>query len=189
MKLAECKLESSSPYSQGRYYKVEKQPKELPEDFENRTWRERCHYNKDGYIFIPPMVFANSLKEAAKYLSLPIPGEARKTFTKHFEAGIMVTEPLVLPIKKDDVEPEWVFVPSNGQRGGGTRVEKCFPLIREWKGTVLFYILDDIITRDAFEQVIRTCGNLIGIGRFRPRNLGYYGRFKLADMTWVDNAA
>ncbi len=190
MKLAECKLVSQSAYSQGRHYKMDKLPKETDPDYENRTWRERCHTNQDGNIIIPPMQFTNSMKEAAKYLSLPIPGEARKTFTKHFEAGLMVTEPLVLPVKKDEVEAEWLFVPSNGQRGGGSRVEKCFPLIREWKGTVMFYILDDIITKDAFEQVLKTCGNLIGIGRFRPRNWGYYGRFKLADngLTWVDQA-
>lgn len=188
MKLAECKLMSNGPYSQGRHYKVAKLPKELDGDFEARTWRERCHTNKDGNIIIPPMVFSNSLKEAAKYLSLPIPGEARKTFTKHFEAGVMVNEPIVLPIKKEEVEGEWLFVPSNGQRGGGSRVEKCFPLIPEWKGTVLYYIMDEIITRDAFEQVLKASGNLIGIGRFRPRNLGWYGRFKVLDITWAENA-
>lgn len=188
MKTALCKLMSNGPYSQGRHYKVEKLPKELDGAYEERTWRERCHTNQDGYIIIPPMVFANSLKEAAKYLSLPIPGEARKTFTKHFEAGVMVNEPITLPIKQEDVEPEWLFVPSNGQRGGGTRVEKCFPLIREWKGSVLFYILDDIIVKDAFEQVLRASGNLIGIGRFRPRNLGWYGRFKVLEIDWKENA-
>lgn len=188
MKLTECKLESTSPYSQSKYYKVDKLAKELPGDFEERTWRERCHVNENGNIIIPPMVFTNSIKEAAKYLSLPVPGQARKTFTKHFESGVLVSDPIVLPIKKDEVEGEWLFVPSNGQRGGGSRVEKCFPVIRQWKAAVLFYILDDIITRDAFEQVLRTCGNLIGIGRFRPRNWGYYGRFKLVEMTWVDQA-
>lgn len=188
MKLAECKLESVTPYSQSRYYKVEKLPKELPVDYEVRTWRERCHVNQDGNIIIPPMAFTNSLKEAAKYLSIQIPGKNKQTFTKHFEAGVLVSEPIILPIKKEGVEEEWLFVPSDGQRGGKKRVEKCFPLIREWKGTVQYYILDDIITQDVFKQVLDTSGNLIGIGRFRPRNLGYYGRFKVADkgFTWVD---
>lgn len=188
MKLAECKLESVSPYSQSRYYKADKLNKELPVDYEARTWRERCHADKDGKLFIPPMVFSNSLKEAAKYLSLAIPGKNKQTYTKHFESGILVTEPVMLPITKEEVEGEWLFVPSNGQRGGGSRVEKCFPLIREWKGTVNYYILDDIITEDIFKQVLDTCGNLIGIGRFRPRNLGYYGRFKVIAVTWADNS-
>ncbi len=188
MKTAVCKLESVSPYSQSRYYKVEKKDGELAVDYEVRTWRERCHVDKDDNIIIPPMVFANSIKEAAKYLSLSIPGKSKQTFTKHFEAGVLVTDSIVLPIKKGEVEGEWLFVPSNGQRGGGSRVEKCFPIIREWKGTVTFYILDDIITEDVFKRVLDTCGNLIGIGRFRPRNLGYYGRFKVVDVKWRENS-
>lgn len=186
MKLAECKLQSVTPYSQSRYYKMEKLNKELSPDYEIRTWRERCHVNKEGNIIIPPMAFSNSLKEAARYLSLPIPGKNKQTFTKHFEAGIIVSDALVLPIKKDTVEGEWLFVPSNGKRGGGSRVEKCFPLILEWHGTVLYYILDDIITKDVFQEVLDVSGNLIGIGRFRPRNCGYYGRFKSTSITWVD---
>ncbi len=186
MKIAECMLHSLSPYSQSRYYKTEKLPKELPGDFEERTWRERCHVREDGHIIIPPMAFANSLKEAAKYLSLPIPGKARQTFTKHFEAGVLVTDPLVLVPTKDTVQGEWFFVPSDGRRGGGRRVEKCFPVIPEWAGQVNFFILDDIITKDAFTQVLETSGSLIGIGRFRPRNLGYYGRFKVGKVNWIE---
>lgn len=187
MKLAECKLVSATPYSQSRYYKEEHHPKELEGDYEKRTWRERCHANKDGNIIIPPMAFTNSLKEAARYLSLPVPGKQRQTFTKHFEAGVLVTGEVVLPIKKSEVAGEWLFVPSDGRRGGGKRVEKCFPLIPEWKGTVLYYVLDDVITQEAFTKVLMTSGELIGIGRFRPRNLGYYGRFKVESVVWVDN--
>lgn len=186
MKLAECDLESMSPYSQSRYYKVEKLQKELPVDYEARTWRERCHVNGDGRIIVPPMAFTNSLKEAARYLSLPIPGRGKSTFTKNFEAGVLVSEPLILPIRKDEVEGEWLFVPSDGRRGGGSRVEKCFPLIRSWKGKVTYFILDDIITEDIFQQVLETSGSLIGIGRFRPRNMGYYGRFSVGGVMWVD---
>ena len=186
MKIAECTLESVTPYSQGRYYDVPKLAKELPEAYERRTWRERCHVDKKGHLIIPPMAFTNSLKEAARYLSLQVPGKGKTTFTKHFEAGVLVSDPLSLPLTKDAVEGEWLFVPSDGRRGGGKRVLKCFPLIREWKGKVLFYILDDIITKDVFAQVLQTSGNLIGIGRFRPRNLGYYGRFKTVEIVWVE---
>jgi hypothetical protein len=132
------------------------------------------------------MAFTNSLKEAAKYLSLSIPGGRRATFTKNFQAGVLVTEPLVLPETKDKVQGEWVFVPSDGRRGGGRRVEKCFPLIPQWAGVVSYVILDDIITQDAFVQVLAASGNLIGIGRFRPINLGYYGRFKANKVVWLD---
>ena len=141
---------------------------------------------QDGYIYIPPMQFSNSLKNAAKILNLSIPGQGKAKYTKNFEAGVLVFEGIKLPIKIDDVKGEWIHVPSDGRRGGTTRVMKCFPLIPEWKGTVTYNIFDDIITKDVFEQVIRASGELIGIGRFRPRNWGYYGRFIVEDIKWVE---
>lgn len=186
MKTAVCTLESVSPYSQSRYYKVDRKAKELDRDYEARTWRERCHYNTKGQLFIPPMAFANNIKEAARFASLSIPGKGKMTYTKHFEAGILVSEPLPLSIMQDQVEGEWLFVPSDGRRGGGRRVEKHFPLIREWSGTVTYYILDDIITQDVFAQVLSIGGALIGLGRFRPRNMGYYGRFRVVSVKWSE---
>jgi len=187
MKKAICKLKSTSPYSQGRYHETPKKDKELHSDYEVRTWREKLHYIPDsGQIFIPPMSFAVSIKEAAKYLNLQIPGKGKSTYTKNFDAGIMVTEPLLIDAFKDDVLSEQVFVPADGRRGGTTRVMKTFPLIRNWEGTVTYYILDDIITEDVFRRVLEASGNLIGVGRFRPRNCGYYGRFEIVDMKWTE---
>ena len=186
MKIARCKLESVSPYSQGKYHNTEKNPKELAGDYEKRTWQEKLHVNTEGYVYIPPMAFANCIKEAATYLSISIPGQGKSKYTKHFQSGIMVTEPLVLSIKKEEVKPSWVFVPSDGRRGGTTRVEKCFPLIEDWKGIVDYYIMDDIITEEVFERVLRESGNIIGVGVFRPRNWGYYGRFKVVSIEWIN---
>lgn len=187
MKLAICKLKSTSPYSQGKYHETPKKEKELSHDYELRTWRERLHYSPDtGKVFIPPMSFAISMKEAAKYMNIQIPGKGKSTYTKNFDAGILVTEPLVLDLHKDDVISENVFVPSDGRRGGTTRVMKTFPLIQSWTGEVTYYILDDIITEDVFRRVLETSGNLIGIGRFRPRNCGYYGRFEIVDIKWKE---
>lgn len=56
----------------------------------------------------------------------------------------------------------------------------CYP----WKGRVTYHILDDVIAPEVFEQHLRDAGNFIGIGRFRPRNNGYYGRFKLNKVSW-----
>jgi hypothetical protein len=186
MRIAKAKLKSVSPYSQGKYHNIEKQSKELHGDYEKRTWREKCHYNEDGNIIIPPMAFANCIKEAATYLSIQIAGQGKSKYTKHFQSGILVQKPIILEIKKDEVQGEWLFVPSDGRRGGTTRVEKCFPLIREWSGEVDFYIFDNIITKEIFTQVLKEAGNIIGIGRFRPKNWGYYGRFIVEKIDWKD---
>ena len=184
MKTAVCKLVSVSPYSQSRHYTTEKLPKESARDYEARTWRDRAHINEDGFVFIPPMAFKNCLSEIAKYLSEQIPGKGKATYTKHIEAGILVTDPVVLPVRKDEIQGEWLFVPADGKRGSGKRVEKCFPVIPKWEGDVTFFILDETTTEDVFKRHLEQAGAFIGIGRFRPRNNGYYGRFRVESIKW-----
>lgn len=184
MKTATVKLRSTTPYSQSKHYTTPKLPKENAKDYEERTWRDRVHADQAGFIYIPPMSFKNCIAEAAKFLSVQIPGKGKSTYTKHFEAGVLVTDPLSLPVKKDDVDGEWLFVPSDGKRGSGTRVDKCFPIIREWSGEVTFYIIDETITKQVFLEHLQHAGSLIGIGRFRPRNNGFYGRFVVENMEW-----
>lgn len=184
MRVATAQLESLSPYGQSRFYETPKLPKEGSADFEARTWRDRVHTDEAGHIVIPPMAFKNCLSEVAKFLSVQIPGKGKATYTKHFEAGIIVTEGLTLPVTKAQVAGEWLFVPADGKRGSGKRVKKCFPVIPSWKGAVTFHILDETVTPEVFEQHLAEAGNFIGIGRFRPRNNGYYGRFKVTGVKW-----
>jgi len=185
MKTAIATLESVSPYSQSRHHDVPRDKKETARDHEARTWMERVHKTDDGYVFIPPMAFKNCLSEAAKFLGVQIPGKGKSTYTKHFEAGVLCIEPLVLPLLAVDVEGEWLFLPSDGKRGGGKRVDKCYPLIRQWSGDVEFKVLDETITEEVFKETLEQAGAFIGIGRFRPRNNGYYGRFKVKELAWI----
>ena len=185
MKKAVCSLVSVSPYSQSRYIAEKKTKNETSAELEDRTWKQRCHVNEDGKIFIPPMAFKNCLSEAAKYKSIQIPGKGKSTYTKHFEAGVLVIVPLVLDYTSENVPSERLFVPSDGRRGGTSRVEKCFPLIPSWKGNVEFLILDELINEEVFKSHLDDAGAFIGIGRFRPRNNGYYGRFKVESINWM----
>lgn len=194
MRQATATLESISPLSFGRYHDTEKETRgsgtttESPHDYECRTWKERAHYDHSGSVIIPPIYFKNCLAEIAKYLSLKIPGKRNATYTKHFTAGILVVDPIVLPVTRDTIQGEWLFVPSDGKRGGGSRVKKCFPVIPHWRGEVTFHVLDDVISPDVFEQHLRDAGSFIGIGRFRPANNGYYGRYNVVRVAWTDAA-
>jgi hypothetical protein len=189
--MATAHLQSISPYSQSRYYDMPKMTRhtgtatESHKDYEARTWRERCHVDDEGFVKMPPMAFKNCVAEIAKYLGVQIPGKGKSTYTKHFEAGVMVLEGLSLPVKKDDVSGEWLFVPASGRRGDGKRVLKCFPVVSSWRGPVTFHVLDDVITEEVFTQHLQDAGNFIGVGRFRPRNNGYYGRFKVDRIEWA----
>ena len=184
MKTATCKIHSLSPYSQSKFIQSERDDKESAGDFEKRCWRERCHRTASGQVFIPPMAFKNCIAEAARYLSVKIPGKRNNTYTKHFEAGVLVMDGPDLGVKVEDIEGEWLFVNADGKRGSGTRVMRCYPVIREWEAEVLFYIIDDTVTEEVFNYHLRNAGSFIGIGRFRPRNNGYYGRFEIDSITW-----
>ncbi len=183
---ATAHLESISPYSPSRMHDTPKLEKERPDDYEKRTWREKAHANDNGNIFLPPMGFKLCLAECAKFMSEQIPGKGKATWTKHFEAGVLCMEPLVLPVRKDEVQGEWFNMNSDGKRGSGTRVRRCFPVVPEWKGAVTFYVIDPTITRPVFEHHISEAGKFIGVGRFRPRNGGFYGRFKLTKLDWAE---
>ena len=179
-----AKLKSVSPYGQSRHYVVDKREKESAADFEARTWRERMHYDDGGEVYIPAMAFKNCLADAAKYLGIQIPGKGKSTYTKHFEAGVMVVDNLPLGLDKDEVKGLWLFVPSDGKPGGGKRVDKCFPMIPSWEGYVTFYVLDETITETVFRHHLEQAGKFIGIGFFRPRNRGTWGRFEVVSMKW-----
>ena len=189
MRKVKVRLKSTSPYSQSRFHDSEKLSKERPDDYEARTWKERLHVTEDEYVLIPQMAFKRCIEDVARYLSEKIPGKGNATFTKHFLSGTMVIAPMVLPIKKKDVTGEWYFVPADGKRGGSKRVKKRFPVIPEWEGEVEFWLLDDTITEDVFVRHMEEAGNLIGLGRFRPQNGGFYGRFKVVNLDWSDEAA
>lgn len=184
MLIAKVTLKSVCPYSQSKAFREDKNDKESSGDFEKRTWRARCHVDGAGYLFIPPMQFKQCLSDAASYLNMKIKGQGKATWKKNFLAGIMVSEPLKLPISVDDVQGETIFVPSDGKKGGGQRVYKTFPVIPSWSGEVTFYILDETITKEVFEYHLREAGKFIGLGRFRPRNGGFYGRFEVVSIQW-----
>lgn len=191
MKLCIAYLKSISPYSQSKHYVKDKLQGESEDDHYRRTWRNHMHCAKDGEVYIPPGAFKNCLSEAAKFLSIPIPGKGKALYTKNFEAGVLVTKPLHLGISREAVECENLFLPSDGRRGGSKRVDKYYPFIPEWEGPVEFIIVDETVlqscthdkTKAVMLHVLEGAGQFIGIGRFRPRNNGFYGRFKVESFT------
>ncbi len=183
----EILLEGSSPIVFSKYHSTPKKAKESPADYETRTWREKAHYDSQENVFVPGTMIASCIREAAKFLSQQVPGKGKATFTKHFDAGIQVNNNAMIGIKKKDLIPLTLFVPSNGQRGGGTRVEKTFPYIPEgWLANFTIFVIDTTITEEVMKYHLQQAGLLIGMGSFRPRNRGIYGRFRLKDYKWTE---
>ena len=138
MKIATAQLSSVSPYSQSRYHATPKKDKESADAHERRTWRNRLHVNADGIVVIPQMALKNCLSEAAQYLAIKIPGKGNATYTKHFDAGVLVLEAASTGIEAEKVNSEELFLDANGKRNSGTRVVRIYPVIPEWSATATF---------------------------------------------------
>lgn len=185
MKTCIATLEATTAYSQSRMHDTPKLEKERMDEYELRTWRNKAHV-ESGEIYIPPMAFKQALDTAARRLGVQIPGKGKSTYTKHFLSGVLVMDKLMTGAMIDDCRGEWINANSDGVRGSGKRVKRCFPTIQTWGGKVPFYILDDVIDTKIFERVLAEAGSFIGIGRFRPENGGFYGRFTVAGTEWQE---
>lgn len=189
MPTAIATLKSVSPYSQSRYLLDKKASNEDYDAFEQRIWRQRAHVMgkgpDEGKVFIPPMSFKQSLDSAAKYASIKKKGSA--TYTKHFVSGVICMDPLVLPLTRDELDYFAGPMSSTGEKGksGGSVVTRIYPVIPEWSGDVTFHIIDDELNPKIFRQVLEIAGRNIGIGRFRPQNGGFNGRWTVEDVKWV----
>lgn len=185
MRTAIVRIRGASPYSASKVLEDrEKAPGESDDDHEKRCWRQRLNVDSEGQGIIPPMAFARAIQKAAKDYGGKVVGKGNTTWTKYFEQGLMVNEPLRLGVTRETVLSEWVFVPFDGVPGGGKRVMKCFPIVHKWGGNVEVNILDDEITPAVFEKVAKAAFTLVGVGRFRPEKRGYYGRAGVESIKW-----
>lgn len=160
-------------------------------DYDQRTWREKLHYDgKTKEAFIPGMMLKFALDYTAAQLGIKIPGRGTKTWAKIFQSGIICPDRMMLGIKRDDVESITIQANADGRRGSGKRVPRIFPIINNgWKGTVTFYILNDMITEDILNTHLTRAGQFCGLGRFAPRVGGFHGRFNVKELLWHDEIA
>lgn len=191
MHTAKVTLKSISAYSQSRQHTEEKLNREGYDDYEERTWRSKMHRNKEGQVFMPQMGLKQALTNAARRSGDKIPGKRGATYTKHFEGGVLVIDPPLLydhsgrPILAVEVAGLKLSVNADGKRGSGKRVWRIFPDIAEWQANVTFTVLDDVVTKDVFRKTLDEAGAFVGVGRFRPENGGYYGRFEVVSLEWI----
>lgn len=178
-------LFSKSPYSPSRPFSSTRDANESNDEFDKRCWREHVHTAPDGKtVVIPCMAFKKALEDAASYKGEKVQGKGGARYGKHFAAGVMMSGDVVLPLKVDDVQHKSFYCHADGKRTCGTRVWRRFPDIPTWEGEIMFTIIDPIITKDVFVKTLEAAGLFIGIGRFRPQNKGFYGRFGIKELHW-----
>lgn len=189
MLIVEFDLIGVSPLSFSKAILVEKETGETHDAFEERTWMERLHVDNEGNVFIPARALKNSLDATAKHLSESVPGKRQATYTKHFVAGTMVIDNMMLGIKKDNdkIIREKLFVPADGTRGGRKRVNRSFPTIIKWQVHCKIYIFDPVLIAkpEKVHEYLIFNGKFIGFLRFRPAVGGTNGRFEVKNFRVV----
>jgi hypothetical protein len=186
MKMVEVDLVSTAPYSQSFKHDTEKKDKETHDDYEQRTWRNKCTTDVNGRIQIPAMAFKQALDAVAKRMGVQIPGKGKSTYTKHFVGGVICEADVSIDYHKDTVPSITISANSDGIRGSGKRVSRTFPQVPDWKGTARFVVLDDTVTTEIFEKHLTEAGRFIGVGRFRPEKGGLNGRFRPVKFKWSE---
>ena len=187
-RIASFNIEGVSAVSFSRYHEAPKlSNKEDKGEYEQRTWREKAHYDeKTGEVYISPMAFKKAIAEAAKRLSISIPGKGKQKYTKNIVSGIIASDNVYIGVRKDDLQSETFHCDAQGDKAGkGKRVKRTFPIVPPgWKGTVVLYLIDDEIPEDVIERPMAEAGTLAGGGRFRPENGGFLGRFAVKGVSW-----
>jgi hypothetical protein len=189
LQIATVTIKGVSPLLFGQMINKEEFPKltkETHDSYEKRTWRERCHANAQGLLFVPSFGLKRMLENTARHKGDKIKGKGNKTRATKFKCGLTVDTDMILDpeISKDEVDGLWKFVPSDGKTGGGTRVPRCFPILQTWGGTFKVILLDEEIQREWVEEYAVLAGTVNGIGTWRPQNGGGFGRFEVTDITW-----
>jgi hypothetical protein len=177
-----------SPYSQSAQHGTDMLDRETHDDYDLRTWRDKCTVNETGQVCIPAMGLKQCIDTAAFKLGMKVPNRRGATYKNFFASGFFCEGDVPIAngkaLTKADALMVIINANADGRRGSGTRVKRRFPNFSKWAGVAEFTITDDIITKEIFEDHVKSAGMIVGIGRFRPENGGTNGRFRAAKFEW-----
>ena len=197
IRIATVEFEGISPLSHSQY--IEPKPSGTDgNEYERSMVQKKAHADSKGNIVIPAMAWKWCIMAGAQYANMSVPGAGKTKFGGIFGSAVSVVKDSLIGQKLADVQPDnpktgaaqknvWSgLMNSDGKRGGGSRVWRCFPQWDKWEGEVEFQVEDDRITPDIFEDVIKQAGAFCGLGRFRPQKpiCGTNGKFRVKKITW-----
>ena len=184
-------ITGTAPYSQSHQHGEPKLEGEQPDAYDVRTWRSKMNTELiDGKetVVIPAFGIHLALTAAARYSKKKIEGQRHATWTAKFERGIAIMGAAPLHIDPADARCITLSVHADGKRGSGARVTRRFPSFPAgWTATFEVMVLDPIITKAIFYEMLELAGWAIGVGQYRPENNGSNGRFIVKSLEWKDN--
>lgn len=83
-----------------------------------------------------------------------------------------------------DIDALWKdtsFVHRASVKVGTSRVMRTRPVFPDWQLAFEGHLDTEVVSQDAFEGIVATAGQLVGLGDWRPR----FGRFKVVELNWV----
>ena len=176
-------IKGTAPLSQSRQHETEKLDGERPDDYDKRTWREKCNYDDKGIVFVPAMAFKQAMDTSAKRLNIKdAVNGGKSTMTKHFASDVICEKNLSIGVHKNDMTSVRISANSDGIRGSGKRVPRTLPQIQEWAGQTSFLVMDEKVSPEMFQRVLEASGRSIGVGQFRPEKGGLNGRFEISKI-------
>lgn len=185
------KVSGTAPLVYGRQVFADKMNEETHQQYEERTCLEKVFVNHEGRVGINPDAIKRSLEWAASWRNDKLPGGAggKATFKKRFTAGVQPAKAFYPvsngreELKPEDLHVQKLSVPSNGQRGGKTRVVRSFPTLNPpWTAEFELIILDHAIDEKVFRAHIETAGIFDGVGAMRVGNGGPNGSYVVDDL-------
>lgn len=175
-------IRGAAPLAQSKQHDAEWLDGESNDDYDKRTWREKCNVDGDGIVYIPAMALKQAMDTAAKRLAIPDPDNKRANLTKFFVSDCICENNLSIGVHKDAMPSVRISANVDGVRGSGKRVPRTLPQIQEWGGSTSFLIMEEKIKPEIFEKVLRQVGQSIGVGQFRAEKGGLNGRFEITSI-------
>lgn len=181
------KIEGITPYMQHRmddvkleeWEKNRKQIIERPdvniEDVKRAEYH--CYRGKEGQCFIPAEQMRIALINGGTYLKSKV-GTRTKSMKGIIAAVLQINpEQITLP-DYDEIDKR-----SAVNRNVKARVMVVRPKWMKWKAEFEMILDNGTLTKEMLTELVSVTGNYVGIGSYRPTNNGYFGRFKLNDIT------
>jgi len=178
------RLSGIGPLLFGKPVHEDKRDNETHEQKEERTWQMKAHTDGNGKLVMPAASVHKSFIAGGAWLSLKIPGERNKTYTKRLQSGMMPSAPYcelsngkkVLTI--DDCERLPLFVDSTGKKGGSSRVWKFFPKLKPgWWLEASLIVTDECLTEEIILKHAVAAGLHDGLGSMRVGTGGPNGMY------------
>lgn len=135
-----------------------------------------CYRNAEGKCYIPSDQIKRALINAGTFMKSKV--GVRTKSMKSIVAACFIPEPEQILIPNYDTIDKRSTVNKNIK----ARVICVRPKWTSWEVSFTLQVLENTITKETVEELIKYAGFYVGIGSYRPTNNGHFGRFEIKSI-------